>query len=96
MKKPLITEYSDDENASEFIRMNTVINQLDIKEIIDVGLAGLKGKLETISGQKTECHIFLRNLYIMNSQSISRYKHIISNPSLPKDEDVARHYSEIR
>lgn len=79
-----------------FVRMNTHVNQLDVKEIIDVGLAGLKGKLETVSGLKTDCHLFLRNLYIMNSQSVSRYKHIISNPSLPKDEDVARQDSQIR
>jgi hypothetical protein len=51
MKKPLKTEISEEDNISGFHRSSHVnLNQLEIKEIIDVGLAGLKGKAETISG----------------------------------------------
>lgn len=70
MKNPLFTENSengDHDAPNMLMRKNTSTSYLLIKEIIDVGLAGLKGKLETITSEKTECHLFLRNLYIMNS-----------------------------
>jgi hypothetical protein len=59
--------------------------ELIIKEIIDVGLVGLKGKVQYIDGAETLALIFLRDLYIKNSQSLSRYNKIISNPAVPND-----------
>ena len=63
---------------------------IQIVTFLELGLAGLKGKLElTPSEEVTVCKVFLRTLFISNKQSDYVFKHLLHNPFIEEDEEVS-------
>lgn len=59
------------------------------RNLLEVGLAGLKGRVQLVPGETTQCEVFLRSLFVSNRTSASNFKHLVHNPFHEDDEDVA-------